>query len=148
MKGFSTKAIHGKALRKDPHGSLRFPLYDAVAFEHESARDIQLAFEGRKPAHTYSRITNPSIEDFEQRIKLISDGLSVVAVSSGMAAISNLILAVAESGSNIVTTKFLFGNTYSLFEKTLKPWGLNVRYINIPGSGFKTKKLIMSNSYQ
>ena len=131
MKGFSTKAVHGKALRKDPHGSLRFPIYDAVAFEHESARDIQFAFEGRKPAHTYSRITNPTIEDFEQRIRLISDGLSVVAVSSGMAAISNLILSIAESGSNIVTTKFLFGNTYSLFERTLKPWGLNVRYIHM-----------------
>ncbi len=131
MKGFSTKAVHGKALRKDPHGSLRFPLYDSVAFEQESARDIQFAFEGRKPSHTYSRITNPSVEDFEQRINLLSDSLGVVAVSSGMAAISNLILTIAESGSNIISTKFLFGNTYSLFEKTLKPWGLNVRYINM-----------------
>lgn len=131
MKGFSTKAIHGKVLRKDPHGSLRFPLYDSVAFEQESARDIQLAFEGRKPAHTYSRITNPTVEDFEQRVNLLADSLSVIAVSSGMAAISNLILAIAETGSNIITTKFLFGNTYSLLETTLKPWGLNVSYINM-----------------
>lgn len=131
MKGFSTKAVHGKSLRKDPHGALRFPLYDAVAFESESARDLQLAFEGRKPAHTYSRITNPSIEDFEQRVNLLAESLGVVAVSSGMAAISNLILTIAEAGSNIVTTKFLFGNTYSLLETTLKPWGLTARYINM-----------------
>ena len=131
MKGFSTRAIHGKTLRKDPHGSLRFPLYDSVAFEQECARDIQLAFEGRKPAHTYSRITNPTVEDFEQRVNLLADSLSVVAVSSGMAAISNLILTIAEAGSNIVTTKFLFGNTYSLLETTLKPWGLNISYVNM-----------------
>ncbi len=131
MKGFSTKAVHGKTLRKDPHGALRFPLYDSVAFEQESARDIQLAFEGRKPAHTYSRITNPTIEDFEQRVNLLADSLRVIAVSSGMAAISNLILTIAEAGANVVTTKFLFGNTYSLLERTLKPWGLNVVYIDM-----------------
>lgn len=131
MKGFSTKAVHGKALRKDPHGALRFPLYDAVAFEQPSARDIQWAFEGRKPAHTYSRISNPTVEDFEQRVGLLADSLGVVALSSGMAAISNLVLAIAETGSNIVTTRFLFGNTISLLETTLKPWGLEVRYIDM-----------------
>lgn len=131
MKGFSTKAVHGRTLRKDPHGALRFPLYEAVAFEQPSARDIQWAFEGRRPAHTYSRITNPTVEDFEQRINLLAESLGVVALSSGMAAISNLILTIAETGSNIVSTKYLFGNTYSLLESTLKPWGLEVRYIDM-----------------
>jgi O-acetylhomoserine (thiol)-lyase len=128
VKGFTTKAIHGAAVKKDPHGSLRFPVYDSAAFEYESAQDIQAAFEGKKPSHSYSRITNPTVEAFEQKVRLLSDARGVVAVSSGMAAISNLMLAIAESGSNILTTKFLFGNTHSLFEKTLKPWGLNVRY--------------------
>ncbi|MDP2646245.1 MAG: aminotransferase class I/II-fold pyridoxal phosphate-dependent enzyme [Desulfobacterales bacterium] len=130
MKGFSTKAVHGRKLKPDVHGALRFPVYDSVAFEYENARDIQLAFEGKKPAHSYTRITNPTVEDFEQRINLIADSLAVVAVSSGMAAISNLILTIAETGANIVTTKFLFGNTYSLFERTFKPWGLQVKYVN------------------
>ena len=105
MKGFSTKAIHGVQLKKDVHGSLRTPVYDCVAFEYESARDIQLAFEGKKPGHAYSRISNPTIEDFEQRVRLISGALGVIAVSSGMAAISDVIIALAESGSNIICTK-------------------------------------------
>jgi O-acetylhomoserine (thiol)-lyase len=71
------------------------------------------------------------VENFEQRIRLLSDATGVVAVSSGMAAITNTILTLAEAGSNIVTTKYLFGNTYSLFEKTLKPWGLGVTYIDM-----------------
>ena len=131
MKGFSTKAIHGIALKKDAHGALRFPLYDSVAFEYETSDDIRLAFEGKKPSHSYTRITNPTIEDFEQRVRLLSDATGVVAVSSGMAAITNTILALAEAGSNIISTKFIFGNTFSLFENTLKPWGLNVTYINM-----------------
>ena len=58
MKGFTTKAVHGFLSKKDPHGTLRTPVYDNVAFEFESAKDIQLAFEGRKAAHAYSRISN------------------------------------------------------------------------------------------
>ncbi|MFH1761615.1 MAG: PLP-dependent transferase [bacterium] len=95
MKGFSAKAIHGAELEKDVHGALRFPVYDSVSFEYASSEEIQLAFEGKKPAHSYSRISK------------------------------------AEAGSNIITTKYLFGNTYSLFEKTLKPWGLNIKYVDM-----------------
>jgi O-acetylhomoserine (thiol)-lyase len=131
MTGFATNSIHGVQLKADVHGSLRMPVYDTVSFEFESAKDINQAFAGRKPAHTYSRITNPTVEDFEQRIRLISGGAAVIAVSSGMAAISNIILALAGAGTNIVTSKHLFGNTLSLFERTLKPWGLEVRYVDM-----------------
>lgn len=131
MKGFTTQAIHGAQSKKDIHGSLRVPIYANVAFEHESARDIQLAFEGKKPAHLYSRITNPTVEDLEQRIRLLTGGTAVIAVASGMAAITSVILALAETGSNIVTTRHLFGNTCSLFEKTLGPWGLETRYVSM-----------------
>jgi O-acetylhomoserine (thiol)-lyase len=131
MTGFATSAIHGVQFKKDVHGSLRVPIYDTVAFEFASAGDINQAFAGRKPAHTYSRITNPTVEDFEQRVRLISGGAAVIAVSSGMAAISNVILTLAGAGTNIVTSKHLFGNTLSLFEKTLKPWGLEVRYVDM-----------------
>ena len=131
MKGFTTKAIHGAPVKKDAHGTLRMPVYDSVAFEHETAENMQAAFEGRLPAHSYSRISNPTIEDFEQRVRLLADALGVIAVSSGMAAISNVILALAEAGTNIVTTRSIFGNTYSLFESTLRPWGLDISYVDL-----------------
>jgi len=64
-------------------------------------------------------------------MRLLSGGIGALAVSSGMAAISNVVLVLAESGSNIVTTRHLFGNTYALFEKTLNPWGLETRYVDM-----------------
>lgn len=131
MKGFSTKAIHSSSVKKDVHGALRTPVYDNVAFEFESARDIQMAFEGRSLGHSYTRISNPTVENLEQRIRLLADARGVVAVSSGMAAIANVILVLAGAGTNIVTTRYLFGNTYSLFEHTLKPWGLTVHYTDL-----------------
>jgi len=132
VTGFSTYAIHGaQSLQHDLHGALRPPVYDTVAFEQESAEDLSLVFSGRKPAHAYSRITNPTVAELENRIKLLSGGAAVVAVSSGMAAISNILLALAGSSTNIVTSKHLFGNTLSLIERTLKPWGLEARYVSM-----------------
>ena len=131
MKGFTSKAVHGAPVKRDPHGTLRVPVYDSVAFEHETAENMQAAFEGRLPAHSYSRISNPTIEDYEQRVRLLADALGVIAVSSGMAAISNVFLALAEAGTNIVTTRLLFGNTYSLLESTLRPWGLDISYVDL-----------------
>jgi O-acetylhomoserine (thiol)-lyase len=131
MKGFATKAIHGGTTGREAYGALRTPVYDTVAFEHDSARSIQLAFEGKKPAHVYSRITNPTVQDFEQKIRLLSGGTGVLAVASGMAAISNTLFTLAEAGSNIVTTRHLFGNSLSLLEKTFAPWGLEIRFTDM-----------------
>jgi O-acetylhomoserine (thiol)-lyase len=128
---FITKVLHTKFLKKDPHGSLHMPVYDNVAFEFENAEDLELAFGGKKPAHMYSRISNPTVEHFEQRVRNVTGATGVVALSSGMAAIANVILTIAGSGDNIITSKHLFGNTYSLFEYTLKSWGLEVRYTDL-----------------
>ena len=141
MTGFSTRAIHLKALKKDPYGTLNFPVYDSVAFEFDTAEELALAFEGGKPSHIYSRITNPTVENFEQKIKSVTGASSVAALSSGMAAIANLIITIMQNGENIVTTKHLFGNTYSLLEKTLKPWGLKTKYADLTDAS-SIKRLI------
>ncbi len=131
MTGFSTKAVHGPGENRDPHGALRPPVYDSVAFEFASSRDLELAFAGRKPAHTYSRITNPTVDELEKRVRHLTGSLGVVAVSSGMAAITNVVLSLARSGSNIVTSRHLFGHSLSLFTRTLGEWGLETRFADM-----------------
>ncbi|GAB4340737.1 MAG: PLP-dependent transferase [Desulfobulbaceae bacterium] len=128
MNGFSTRAIHG-GLRADRYGGLRTPVYDTVAFEQATSRGLQLAFEGKSPAHVYTRISNPTVQDFELKIRGLTGAAGVVATSSGMAAISTTLLALAGTGTNIVTCRRLFGNTYSLLTRTLAAWGLEVRFI-------------------
>lgn len=131
MAGFATRAVHGGAAKKDPHGALRMPVYDSVAFAHDDAASLAQTFAGRKPAFVYSRIANPTVQDFEQRVQELAGGIAVLALSSGMAAISNTILALAGAGTNIVTTRNLFGNTLSLLENTFRPWGLAVRFVSM-----------------
>lgn len=128
MSGFTTKVIHTKSLKNDVHGALRFPVYDSASFEFESAEDISKAFKGQKPGHSYSRITNPTVEYFEHQIREVTGAKAVLALSSGMAAISNTLLALCSEGENVISSTYLFGNTYSLIENTLKPWGLEARF--------------------
>jgi len=130
-RNLTTKLLHTPFPKKDPHGSLNFPVYDNVAFEADNAEELEAAFRGEKMQHLYTRITNPTVEYFEAKILNITEAFAVTALSSGMAAISNLIMALGKAGDNIITTKHLFGNTLSLFDKTLKPFQLSAKYTDL-----------------
>ena len=130
-QAFTTKTLHTKYPKKDPQGALRMPVYQTVAYEYENAEGIEAAFMGTQPGHVYSRSTNPTIEYLEQIIQNLTGALGVIALSSGMAAISNLILALVKSGDNIISTKHIFGNTYSLFEKTLRPFDIEFKFTDL-----------------
>jgi O-acetylhomoserine (thiol)-lyase len=125
---FSTRILHTPYQRDDAHNALRMPVYDNVAFEFESAEEHEAAFRGSIARHVYSRITNPTVEHFENQIRTVTGALGVIALSTGMAAISNLIIAIAGQGENIITTRKLFGNTYSLFVDTLSDLGIEFRF--------------------
>ena len=117
--------------KPDPYGSLSMPVYHALAYEFSTAEEMEDAFCGRTDEHTYSRVTNPTVQYYEERVKIITDAYGVTALNSGMAAISNTFLTLAWSGSNIVTSRHLFGNTYSFFVNTLKAFGVETRFCDV-----------------
>ena len=117
--------------KPDPYGSLSMPVYHTLAYEFATAEEMEAAFCGRTAEHTYSRVTNPTVQHFEERVKAITGAYGVTALNSGMAAISNTFLTLAWSGSNIVTSRHLFGNTYSFFVNTLKAFGVDVRFCDL-----------------
>ncbi|MDR1632339.1 MAG: PLP-dependent transferase [Dysgonamonadaceae bacterium] len=117
--------------QKDIHGSISMPVYITAAFEFETAEEMEDAFLGKNGKHTYTRISNPTVEAFEARVQAISGAKHVMAVASGMAAISGVFMTVASAGSNIVTSPHLFGNTFSLFLFTLKEFGVEARFCNL-----------------
>jgi O-acetylhomoserine (thiol)-lyase len=89
---------------------------------------MELAFTGKSPEHAYSRISNPTVQYFENRLKALTGAADVISFDSGMAAIANTLIAVARAGSNIVTSPHLFGNTFSLLAFTLKEFGVEPRF--------------------
>ncbi len=117
--------------KPDPYGSLSMPVYHTLAYEFSTAEDMADAFCGLTEEHTYSRVTNPTVQYYEERVKVITNALGVTALNSGMAAISNTFLTLSWSGSNIVTSRYLFGNTYSFFVNTLKAFGVETRFCDL-----------------
>lgn len=131
MKHFNSDILHTKFHHPDPYGSISMSIYNSVAFEFDSAEAMEAAFSGKTADHTYSRISNPTVEHFENRVKSITQAKHVTALSSGMAAISNIFFTLAKSGMNLVTSNHLFGNTYSFFKSTLTAFDVEVRFCDL-----------------
>lgn len=122
-----TKAIHTPFQKRDAYGALSFPVYNTVAYEFDSAQAMTEAFAGRVPEPDYSRVMNPTVTYFENRVKAMSGADNVFAFSTGMAAIFHTLLVFAEAGKTIVLSNHLFGNTFSLITTTLARLGIKAQ---------------------
>lgn len=107
------------------------PVYHSVAYEFDNAVEMADAFCGRVDMPDYSRVTNPTVIYLERKIANITGANDVIAVSSGMAAISNTLLTIAAAGKNIVTSRHLFGNSYLLLSATLRRFGVEARFVDV-----------------
>lgn len=126
-----TQAIHQPYKRRDAYDALSMPIYNAVAFEFDNAKVMADVFCGRIDSPDYSRVENPTVTNLEQRVKALTGAENVIALNSGMAAISNTLFSVVEQGKNVITSRHLFGNTYSLLTSTLSRLGVEARLCDL-----------------
>lgn len=126
-----TKAIHTPFQSRDAYNSLSMPVYHTAAYEFDNATDMADAFCGRTNMPDYSRVMNPTVTFLENKVKSLTGASEVIAVNSGMAAISNTLLAIASAGKNIVTSRHMFGNTYSLIVGTLSRFGVTAKLCDL-----------------
>lgn len=130
MKNFTTRSLNIPFPKKDPHNALAFPVYESVAFDFANSEQIAANFRGEYPAHVYSRTSNPTVEYFETKMRVLTGAHHVLAVTSGMAAISSAMLAICKQGDNIISGRHLFGHTLSLFEQSLSAYGVETRFVD------------------
>lgn len=126
-----TTAIHTAYPRQDTYNALSMPVYHSVAFEFDDADSMADAFCGRTDMPDYSRVGNPTVTYLEQKVQALTGASAVTAFNSGMAAISAMLFAVARTGGNIVSSRHLFGNTYSMLTSTLGRLGVKARLVDL-----------------
>ena len=126
-QSFETKLLHVAYEKPDTYNALSMPVYNAVAYEFETAEAMEQNFRGLNSAYCYSRITNPTVAYYEERVREVSGALSVTASNSGMASISDVLMNIAWTGANIVTSYNLYGNTFSLMKNIFSHFGLEHR---------------------
>jgi len=124
-----TIAIHG-GFQPDPTTkAVATPIYQTTSYAFDSTQHGADLFDLKVAGNIYTRIMNPTSDVLEKRVAAMEGGIGGLALASGMAAITNSIFTIAESGDNIVTTSTLYGGTYNLFAHTLPQLGINVRFV-------------------
>ena len=124
---FNTSLLHA-GVQKEANGSTLPPVYQTSAFEQTSATDLEKIFENNAPGFCYTRVGNPTVTAFENRITKLEGGIASIACASGMAALMNAFLNILRSGNEIVSSASLYGGTIDLFTD-LEAFGITTRYV-------------------
>ncbi|MFB1049702.1 O-acetylhomoserine aminocarboxypropyltransferase/cysteine synthase family protein [Paraliobacillus sp. JSM ZJ581] len=130
VQGTETTLLHGGQQVDPTTGSRAVPIYQTTSYVFRDTEHAQNLFALAEPGNIYSRIMNPTVDAFEQRIALLEDGVAAVATASGASAITLAILNLAQSGDEIITDSNLYGGTYNLFSNTLPKYGINVKFVD------------------
>ncbi|HWI66666.1 MAG TPA: O-acetylhomoserine aminocarboxypropyltransferase/cysteine synthase family protein [Symbiobacteriaceae bacterium] len=125
-----TLAVHGGQAPDPTTGSRAVPIYQTTAYAFDDTDHARRLFALEEPGNIYTRIGNPTVEVFEQRIALMEGGVAAVAFASGHAALVATILNIAHAGDEIVTSSSLYGGTYNLFATTLPKYGITTRFVD------------------
>lgn len=124
---FNTDLLHAGVVR-EVNGATLPPIYQSSAFEQETASDLEKIFENKAPGYCYTRVGNPTVTAFENRITKLEGGMASIACASGMAAIMNAILNIVRSGDEIVSSASLYGGTIDLL-RGIEEFGIRTRYV-------------------
>lgn len=125
-----TLLLHGGQQPDPVTGSRAVPIHKTTSFVFRDTEHAQNLFALAETGNIYSRITNPTVDVFEQRIALLEGGTAAVAFSSGMAAIAFSILNIAGAGDEIIAAENLYGGTFNLFAHTLPRYGITVKFVD------------------
>lgn len=126
--GFATNAVRAGQTRtqEGEHSEAIFP---TSSFVFSNAAEAAARFSGDESGNIYSRFTNPTVRNFEQRLAALEGGESCVATASGMAAIMAVCMGLLRSGDHIVSSRSIFGSTTMLFNKYLERFNIQTSYV-------------------
>ncbi|USK43776.1 O-acetylhomoserine aminocarboxypropyltransferase/cysteine synthase family protein [Cytobacillus oceanisediminis] len=127
---FETIGVHGGLKPDSVTGARAVPIYQNNAYQFKNTDHAADLFALKEPGYIYSRIHNPTVSVFEERVALLEGGVGALALASGQSAITLAILNIAEAGDEIIAASNLYGGTYNLFAVTLPKYGIKVKLVD------------------
>ena len=128
--GFDTRAIHA-GQRPDPTtGARAMPIYQTSSFVFEDTDTAAAYFNLQEYGNIYSRIMNPTVAAFEERVASLEGGAGAVAFASGLAAQTAALFTLTQSGDHIVASQALYGGTITQFKHVLGKLGVAVSFVD------------------
>lgn len=129
---FDTRQIHAGQVPDPTTKARALPIYQTTSFAFDSSEHGRKLFALEELGNIYTRIHNPTQTVVEERIASLEGGTGALLVSSGQAAETLAILAIAEAGDHIVSSPRLYGGTYNLLHYTLPKYGISVDFVEDP----------------
>ncbi len=106
-------------------------LFLTSSFTFKDAAQAAARFAGDEPGNIYSRFTNPTVRNFEERLASLEGGERCVATASGMSAILSTVMALLRAGDHIVASRSIFGTTVNLFGNVLSRFGVTTTFVGL-----------------
>lgn len=127
---FDTLAIRAghSPTNEQEHSEAIFP---TSSYTFKNASEAAARFGGDEPGNIYSRLTNPTVRCFQDRLAALEGGESCIATSSGMAAIMAVMLGLLKTGDHIICSSSIFGTTTVFFNNYLKKFGIDVEFVDL-----------------
>jgi len=128
--GFGTLCLHAGQIPDAATGSRAVPIYQTTSFVFDSADHAASLFNLQTFGNVYSRISNPTVAVFEERMAALEGGRAALAASSGQAAQMCALLTILREGDEIISSSTLYGGTYSQFDVTFRQFGIHTVFVN------------------
>lgn len=128
---FETLQLHAGQTVDPTTKSRAVPIYQTTSYVFEDSQEAEDLFGLKKTGNIYSRIGNPTVAVFEDRLAALEDGVGALATASGMAAITYTVLGLAHAGDHVVAATTLYGGTFNLLKETLPRYGITTTFVDV-----------------
>jgi len=128
--GFGTLCLHAGAIPDPTTGARAVPIYQTTSYVFDSADHAASLFNLQTFGNVYSRISNPTVAVFEERMAALEGGRAALAAASGQAAQMCALLTLLDHGDHIVSASTLYGGTYSQFDVTFRKFGIDTTFVD------------------
>jgi O-acetylhomoserine (thiol)-lyase len=127
--GFRTRAIHAGNIPDQVTGARALPIYQTSAFVFDDTADAAARFALQKYGNIYSRLANPTVAAFEERVASLEGGIGAVATASGLSAQFVTFASLAGAGDHIIASANLYGGSITQLDVTLRRFGVETTFI-------------------
>ncbi|MGL5329637.1 MAG: O-acetylhomoserine aminocarboxypropyltransferase/cysteine synthase family protein [Peptostreptococcaceae bacterium] len=110
---------------------MALPIVQSTTFRHSDPDLVADLFDLKAEGHMYTRISNPTVDDFEKKLAQLEGGVGAVAVSSGQSAVLLAILNICKTGDKIIASSALYGGTFNLLNITLRNLGIETTFVDL-----------------
>jgi O-acetylhomoserine (thiol)-lyase len=128
--GFDTLALHAGQAPDPATGARAVPIYATTSFCFDDSEHAASLFNMERAGHVYSRISNPTVAVFEERVAALERGVGAIATASGQAALHLAVATLMGAGSHIVASRALYGGSHNLLAYTLRRFGIETTFVD------------------